>query len=177
MKMLAKLAAVATVGLLFAGCSPTPPPTSPPPSVVLPSEPPAELPEEPEEVLPELPTPTPVVTPSPTQTLPPEEQYCADYRAILGSGQNSLSDEQNMDMARLSAWAGEIIKKYQAASVNAPSAIKKDYDKVVQFLKDFKATIDSGNQSAILAQMRYLPNLNDSMTAISTASEKECGKE
>lgn len=79
-----------------------------------------------------------------------------------------------MNTQALSTWLGETAQKYQAAAANAPKSLTKSYEKVIQFLKDFKVTVDSGNQEAIIAQMRYLPNLNSAMKSISTQSKKLC---
>lgn len=125
------------------------------------------------------PTSTASSTPAATGTTParpltPQEQYCADYRSILGSGVETQVDDENMNIQKLSAWLGEMTQKYQAASENAPKSLAKSYAKVIQFLKDFKVTVDTGNQQAIIAQMRYLPNLNSAMDSISRQSKKLC---
>jgi hypothetical protein len=119
---------------------------------------------------------SPSATPTaPSTPLTPEQQYCADYKAITAVEADAPTDDEEMDVAALASWAGETIVKYQAASRNAPSAIAKDYRQVIQYLKDFKATIDSGNQDAIIAQVRFLPKLNAAMEAIRKSSTKLCG--
>lgn len=115
-----------------------------------------------------------VTTPSPTP-LTPEQQYCADYKAITAVQDDGQGDDQEMDIAALSTWAGDTLAQYKAASQNAPKSLAARYRTVIQFLKDFKVTIDSGNEDAIIAQVRYLPTLNSSMNAIRKTSEKLCG--
>ncbi len=154
------VAALALAGLL-ASCSPalpSPSTGSAPPSSAAP-----------------VPSASATPTPSPSATpLTPEQQYCVDYKEILATQDDPQSDDEQLDIAKLSAWAGDTIAKYEAASRNAPKAIAADYRKVIQYLKDFKVTIDTGDEDAIIAQVRYLPKLNDAMDAIRTASEKLC---
>lgn len=118
------------------------------------------------------PTGDPTATMSPSQI----EAYCADYKAILGSGTDSdTDDDSGADFERLSALYADLIVKYTAASKNAPANLASQFSEVIQYLTDAKATVETRDLDAIRAQMRLLSKLNASMEAIEKASNALCG--
>ncbi len=120
---------------------------------------------------------TPTAVPGHTYN---KDAYCQAYADILAAAPKETDptgdpDSAGPDLKKLSRTYGKLIKLYTATAKTAPDEVAGDYAKVLQYLKDVKATVDSGDLKAVRAQFRQMSKLNEAMDKIETKTKQICG--
>lgn len=114
---------------------------------------------------------------APPSPLPPDrDAYCPAYAQIREGGLTTpgTDEDEQIDLGELSRTFVQLIERYETAARVAPQELRDDYARALDYLRQGRRATQSQDVELLKALVVNLESLDDSMSAIQSASARYC---